>query len=277
MAGVNASGVASSFIGPNAPFGKQIIRGKQVPLYSPAWNAAQDEAATHKAAEAGKNAGTSVQALRAVVPDLFGNDTSSSSSTRTSTGSTLPRVGMGAGVGMNTGTGLTGTVPGPASAQTPTLGLTDTSEADAAIFGRARDQVGQTTQAALTGLRSALASRGQLGGGGEFRGTESIIGRGANQLSESIRDRAIENVRGNAERAALKFQGDISMRGQDLSATQAANALAARLAEVEYQGAITQRGQDLAHESNQMTMAQQNKNQQQMILDRILAQLTPLY
>jgi len=150
--------------------------------------------------------------------------------------------------------------------------------ADAARFARAKDTVGQTTRAALTGLRSALASRGQLGGGGEMRGTRSILESGMGELGDVSREQAIQESERNAEREALGFTGGITMRGQDLSAQQAANALAQRLKEVMYQGDITQRGQDIAATTDTRALELQEQRQwqqqQQLILDRILGALS---
>lgn len=261
---------------------QQIIRGKTYSQYTPEWYEAMDADKAASAAAAGAAAGAGVNGLRAAVPDLFpGANTSSSSSGSTSTGSTIPRATFPSG---GTGTGGGGiSIPGfpsngsmPIGAQ-PHLDVADTHAADEAAFNRSRDLVGQTTKASLTGLRSALASRGQLGGGGEFHGSERIVESGQQQLSDTSREQAIQASQRAAERAALQFQGDVSMRGQNLSASQAAAALAARLQEVQYQGDITQRGQDLASQHDAQSFAMQQSQQQQLILDRILAQLTPLY
>lgn len=265
----------------------QIIGGQMYKMYSPEWYAARDAQKIQQAGVSGQAAGTAAGAgittLREAVPDLFGGGGTSSSkstSTGTSSGSSVPRVSFPSGSGSVGGVGGGG-VPMPGGGSVPSsmprITPTDTSAADAAIFARAKDTVGDVSRGSITALRSALAGRGQLGGGGEFRGTSSIIERGMGELGDVARELAIQSSERGQERAALEFQGGITQRGQDLSAQQAANALAARLAEVAYQGEITQRGQDLAAARDAQTFSLQEQQQQQLILDRILNALTPLY
>lgn len=284
----------------------QIINGKPYTMYSPQWYAAWEgmSASNPQAAKdagmynenapgvaaaagraAGEKAGASITTLREQVPDLFGAGSSSSSSGSTAGSSTtVPRAQL---LGGSTGP-IAPAPPAPSglpAGYSPSAGVggpvqlkpTDTSAADAARFGRAKDTVGQTTRASLTGLRSALASRGQLGGAGESHGTSAIFTKGMGDLNEVTRDNAIEGSKRDADRAALEFTGGITQRGQDMSAAQAAEGLAARLREVSYQGEITQRGQDMSAMRDAQTFEAEEKRSQQMILDRILNALTPLY
>ena len=120
---------------------------------------------------------------------------------------------------------------GPSS----TLAPVDTSAAQAAQFGRAKDQVGQETSGALAGLRSSLGGRGMLGSGAESRGTSGIINAGQQQLGDTSRQAAITGSDLANQNATTNYQGGITQRGQDIGASEAA-----------FQGGITQRGQDLA-------------------------------
>lgn len=260
----------------------QIIGGKSYSMYSPQWYAAMEEDETRAAQQKGKNAGTQagtgVNTLKSLVGDLGGGSSSSSSSSSSgSAGGSIGRVGFPGSTSVpGLSTNYVGSTTVPSSAG-PSLSPVDTSAADAAQFARAKDQVGEITRSSLVGLRSSLGGRGQLGGGGELRGTARLMEKGAGALGNVARDQAIENVTNERSRALAQFQGDLTMRGQNLSAQQASAALAARLQEVQYQGEITQRGQDLAAQNSANTMAMTEKAQQQQMLDRILNALNPLY
>src|SRR4029077_19168559 len=80
------------------------------------------------------------------------------------------------------------------AARIPTTEAPDTSPADAAMFAKAKDQVGLETGGSLTALRSALAARGLLGGGAEVKGTSNILTRGQGELGQTSRDMATHNA-----------------------------------------------------------------------------------
>lgn len=142
-------------------------------------------------------------------------------------------AGGPAGAGMGAGTWTPESVmPRQASPVT----RVDTSGARAAEFARAKDQVGQTTAGAITGLRSAMAGRGTLGSGSEGSSIAGIINAGQGQLGEVSRDAAIKGA-GAAEHAAdMTYQGDITQRGQDIGAAEARD-----------RNRLTARGQDLSY------------------------------
>lgn len=261
----------------------QIINGVPYKMYTPQWYAAMDAQKVHEAEIAGKAAGTAggtaLTTLQQYQPNALNPNTASSSSSSSSstTGGGYPAtVSMGGGSGTfgtgvfnPGGTGAAANLPPPVSFAAP-----DVSAAESAAFGRAKDTVGQTTQGALTALRSALGGRGMLGSGGEFRGTSNIITGGQQQLGEAARDQAMKRADLAEKQAELGYTGGISQRGQDLSAKAAADALAAQLAEAQYSGQITQRGQDI---SAQIAKAQQGLSQQSMqqsMIDRILQSLS---
>ncbi len=158
------------------------------------------------------------------------------------------------------------------------VGPVDTTAAQGAAFGRAKDTVGQVSQGALTGLRSALAGRGMLGSGAESRGTAAVVNRGQGELGDVARQQAIESA-GLAERQGnVNYQGGIAQRGQDISAQQAREAQLAETARAGYSGAIAQRGQDIqaqqdAAQRNQQ-LALQTAAQRAAALQGLLGALT---
>src|SRR3954465_2637129 len=108
--------------------------------------------------------------------------------------------GMGGGGGGVSGKGGGGVFtyptgrPGDGGAPTPapvSITMPDNSGAQANIFARAKDKVGQETAGSLTSLRSALAGRGMLGGGAEVRGTQNILTAGQGELGDTTREQAV--------------------------------------------------------------------------------------
>lgn len=145
-----------------------------------------------------------------------------------------------------------------------TLNPADTTAKNAALFGAAKDQVGQETRGALTGLAGAMAGRGIVGSGVEGRGQLGVINQGQQQLGATTRQNAVTDAELAQRNAEMSFQGgisqrgqdigqqtaqtgfDVTQRGQDISSQQqtAQNALQAALAQ--YGGGITQRGQNIS-------------------------------
>jgi hypothetical protein len=149
-------------------------------------------------------------------------------------GGGLPGTGFGGG-GTGTGTPL----------PTERIAVPDTSAAQAAIFNRAKDQVGRTTAGSLTALRSALAGRGLLGGGAEVKGAANILTGGQQQLGDTTREQAIQEATRQNDFAKLGYQGSIEQRGQDITTSEGAANRALDAAKAAYTGGITQRGQDI--------------------------------
>jgi hypothetical protein len=69
--------------------------------------------------------------------------------------------------------------------------------AEAATYGRAKERTGQSLQAALKGLKGAMASRGIGGSGIEGAATSNLFGMGVGELAETDRTMA----EGSASRA----------------------------------------------------------------------------
>lgn len=109
----------------------------------------------------------------------------------------------------------------------------DTSAANSAAFSRAKDTVGQIGRAGLNSLRRAMGGRGLAGSSIEGRGLTTLVGDSMGQLSDVARQQAITDSQRAAEVADRNYAGeleqrnaDIGVRGQNISADQAATASA---------------------------------------------------
>jgi hypothetical protein len=237
----------------------QIINGQTYEQYSPQWYDAMRDSNVEK----GRTLGRTTKAAY----DAMGNPADTESSSGSGSGSlegianTIPRIG-------DSPDGGGGTFAGPGRVEH--INPIDMSKANSAAFGRAKDQVGQETSGALTGLRSALASRGMLGSGAESRGTVSAITKGQGQLGEVSRQQAENEANQNLDIAKTNYSGDISQRGQDVTT---------RGQDMDYRSThrgqdITQRGQDIqqqeANASLQMTKSLQEAARRQEILNGII-------
>lgn len=215
--------------------GKQIIGGKPYDIYSPEWRAAQDADKVKTAGVEGTAAGTAKgNQITAETPALMGLF-----------GAIGDKFNTSASASSAIGSGVPGGGPSNVSGVAPV----DTSAATSAAFANAKDQVGEETGGALTGLRSALAGRGLLGSGAESRGTTSVITKGQGELGKASRGQAIETAD-----------------------------LAQKNAETNYQGQVAQRGQDVQREQNIMQanlgQAQLQQQQRQMVLNGLMAALS---
>ena len=114
----------------------------------------------------------------------------------------------------------------PMMTRVPGVNAPDMTQANAQIFGRAKDQAGQVGRASLQSLRDELGATGMLGSGAEAQGTRDIAARGAGLLGEVSRENAVNESAQKADFAKMKYQGDITQRGQDIAAQDAAARLA---------------------------------------------------
>jgi hypothetical protein len=231
----------------------------------------------------------SVMALsRLGMGGAFSGATGSSSIPWGASGMSLPPQVSGPSAGATIQSGAT--PPRIADTQDPAriahIQTPDMTAANAAAFARAKDQVGQTSRGALTGLAGAMAGRGISGSGVEGRGITSVINQGQGQLGDVSRQQAIEQAQLAEQNALAGYQGDISQRatdigsmdtrrgqdigqrGQDISAQEAAtNSLVAQRAQDQamaglgYQGGITQRGQDIGASQNAQELAMRRQQQ----------------
>jgi hypothetical protein len=155
---------------------------------------------------------------------------------------TLPNVAWPGSFG-----GAPGAPGGATSTAQPTerIAAPDTSAALAAVFNRAKDQVGKTTTGSLTALRTALASRGLLGGGVEGNATGRVVTAGQGQLADTSREQAIQEGTRLNDFAKLGYQGAIEQRGQDITTSEGAANRALDASKAAYSGMIQQRGQNV--------------------------------
>lgn len=232
------------------------------------WLSMQD--AQQQGQQAGTRAGEAITTLQQYVPGLFGAGSSASSFSGS--------AGAGARAQMPQimPSGYTGAGSGAGAAAPPVASL-NTKAAEDAAFARAKDKIGQIGAGSLTSLRSLLANSGRLGSGAEDMAVSNLMSSTAGDLAEAARDWTLSDVERIRRAGEMNYQGNITQRGQDLSAQQAMNALNARLAEAAYQGEITQRGQDLAAARDEMSFASSQQEQQQFILDRLISSLSGLY
>jgi hypothetical protein len=115
--------------------------------------------------------------------------------------------------------GMGGGSAQPAQPAVPAqFSMPDTSQAEAAMFARAKDQAGETSRGALTALRSELGGTGMLGSGNESRGTASILNTGQKQMGDVIREQTIQRANNAMKGAEVGYQGAIQQRGQDIQA-----------------------------------------------------------
>lgn len=232
----------------------QIINGQEYQMYTPAWyKAMQDEAQRGSVAE-GTAAGSKLAAASKAAGIPIGSSSSSSSTSLGSSSSGTPMANPASvpppslqGLTAATGGGVvapTGTQGGASHAH---LAPVDTSAAEAASFGKAKDQVGLESTGALAGLRSALGGRNLLGGGLEARATTQAATSAAGQLGDVSRQQAVTRADEAQKNATTNFQGDVTQRGQDFQKEEAGNSLAGDLAIAGANNAVTQRGQDISN------------------------------
>jgi hypothetical protein len=266
---------------------QQIINGKAYTMYTPEWVAAQQASTV----TGGKTLGQTAKAAY----DAMGNpaDTSSSSSNGLNgirnalNGNTPARIGpaedfgsdiytIGSG-GSNTptdGSEFSTITSGSDNASAsgggslgrgiPQISQVNQDAAESAQFGKAKDQVGQETAGGLTALRSALAGRGMLGSGAEYRGTQGVVNKGQGELGDVSRQQAVTHLANEMDINKANQAAALTGRGQNMDYS-----LGARGQD------ITQRGQDIqqqeANAQLQMTQSLQQAAQRQAILQGIMS------
>src|SRR6266853_2402918 len=233
----------------------QIINGQTYSQYSPQWYDAMRQQKIRDASTTGTAIGTGSAAALQALSSGTGVPIPGSAASSSGVGSSNlpPRIGGGTSSAM-TGLkgadgypGLNGT-PGSSpsgSSPAPQIAPIDVSGADTAAFNRAKDQVGQTSASALSGLRSSLGGRGLLGSGAEYRGTTNVINQGQQQLGDVSRSNAINDVSVALDTAKANQNAALTGRGQDLTYGATTRGQDINAGET-YRGQdITQRGQDI--------------------------------
>lgn len=114
---------------------------------------------------------------------------------------------------------------GASLAPTPMLAPPDTG-ADADVFARAKDQIGQLTRGAQTAFQSVAGSKGQSAGSGFSRRGQGAVGsQGLASLSDLVREQAVQKANAINQNARTSYEGQITLRGQDLNAQAEAKRL----------------------------------------------------
>jgi hypothetical protein len=269
----------------NNPAGTQIINGQQYRQYSPEWYNAMRQDEIRKAQTAGTAVGSGANAALTALGNVTGMSSSfpSSGIGAPGTGGLPPRIGSsaaggglpsyssfdsGGGGGFGGAGGGGGMSGNPA---VPQISMPDRSAAENAVFGAAKDQVGLETSGALSGLRSQLASRGLLGGQGEYVGTQGIFNQGQQQLGDVTRTQAETNLADQMDINKANLAAQSQARGEDISA-----ATARRGQNMDYTlggqaQQVTQRGQDIQYAESQAQLALTQSLQQAALRQSILS------
>lgn len=196
---------------------------------------------TSLGADAGAAGSAAITGLSGALSGLTGTPAASAATAAPGAAVGAADTGLPPHVGSSAGGTSSGSASGGSSSGSPTvpqIQAPDTTAANAAIFAKAKDQVGLQARSALQGLEGEMAGRGTVGSGVEGRGMTSLIASGQGQLGDVTRQNAVTDA-GNAEaNATTGFNGAVTQRGQDLS-----SALGGLNADV------TQRGQDLNAEA----------------------------
>lgn len=113
-------------------------------------------------------------------------------------------------------------------AERVTLDTGAINAADAAAYGRAKDQVGASTQGLLKSIQNQFGSRGLRGSSMEGRAAVGALEAGQGQLADTSREQAIQAGNRAVDLAKTSYTGNITQRGQDMDQQQAQMALQAQ-------------------------------------------------
>lgn len=153
-------------------------------------------------------------------------------------GSSTATSGLTGGSGGVSGiSGGTGTGVPNISGGTPISDVkpVDMSAANAATFGAAKDQAGQTGRAEIDSMNGLLGATGMLGSGAQVQGTKDIVeqaGQGANDIT---RQNATTTAANDLDIAKTNQATQLTERGQNISAQQAQAQLAMEQAQLNSQ------------------------------------------
>jgi hypothetical protein len=251
-------------VGPGQAGRAQIINGKTYSMYSPEWYDAQRASTVQAGTTLGKTTKAAYDAMGNPADTLSSSGGGSLSGLGSAAG-LPPRVGAAGGSSSSYPAGSP-SAPG-GSSDIPQISLPDQSAAESATFGKAKDQVGQETAGALTGLRSALAARGMLGGQGEYRGTQGVVTKGQGELGDVSRQQAVTHLGNEMDIEKANQQAALTGRGQNIDFS-----LGTRGQDV------TQRGQDIQYAESQaqlaLTKSLQEAAQRQQILQGIMGAIS---
>lgn len=147
-----------------------------------------------------------------------------------------PQMGGSSSTAGAAATGVGTWTPTPISTTAaPTIQAPSSAAMDSANFSRAKDQVGNTANAAIQGLQRAMEARGIAPGSSiEAAQLGSIYDQGLGQLADVSRQNAITDTQTATDLAKANLSAAVTERGQDIGANTAAN-----------QAALEARGQDI--------------------------------
>lgn len=233
----------------------QIIGGKPYEQYSPSWYDAQKNESINAAGVKGTAEGTGESNyLRQLSPSLAGlyatvNGGGSQGGGSFSTPNTVQyptSTFAPSGVGSVSADGLMGGFSAGNTPDAMTIAPVDLTKANTAAFATAKDQAANTAQASLTGLRSALQSRGMGGAGYEAGQIGSTLAREANTIGAASRDEARNEANLQAEQSIANLNAGVTQRGQTIGARESAANRELSAREAAFTGGIAQRGQDVS-------------------------------
>lgn len=99
--------------------------------------------------------------------------------------------------------------------------------ARAAAYARAKDQTGQSMNAAFETLRNQYAGTGNAGG--FQQGAGRMLSKGVDKMGDVTREQLIQDLNRSAQVSDRNYQGDITQRGQDMSAQNSLQSLLPQL------------------------------------------------
>ena len=247
---------------------QQLIDGIAYTIGSPEYTAALNAQKIKNAGVAGTAAGTYAGNESTAAASGLSGLMSALTSGMTGAGAIAPpTLNTGAPAPVSTATAVAG--PGVTVKDVDPVAPVDMTAANAAVFGAAKDQVGQETSGALTGLRSALGGRGMLGSGAESRGTAATINTGQGELGAATRQNAMTDAAAQQQTAQGNQTAAVTQRGQDFSANAAAE-----------EAALTARGQDITaqNDANQTQLEKyaQEQSTRQTSLQGLISALTAM-
>ena len=121
-------------------------------------------------------------------------------------------------------------VMGPGGAPMSTIGhgtslVGNETAARAAAFARAKEQAGNTANAAMQALRGLYENQGTMGSTMEAARAGQVIGEAGAGVNQFTRDQLLSDLSRAADIEDLQYQGGITQRGQDVALKQALLAL----------------------------------------------------
>lgn len=224
----------------------QNIGGTMYTPYTPQWYAAMQADENARAGRGGTNAGTSqANEINQVSPAVQGllNAVGGSSNNSSGGGGGLSLnsgdITLGGGAGTPNGGGAppaNGGVP-QINGGTPLADVApvDQTAADAATFGKAKDQAGQTGRSAIDSMNGLLGATGQLGSGAQVQGTRDVVENAASGVNDVTRANAVNTAQSDLDVAKTNQATKLTERGQDISAQQAQAQLAMEQAQLNSQ------------------------------------------